>query len=43
MMYSFRNIDSYIPKEYERVGALKDKLWFEDPKSIDPETSKRVR
>lgn len=43
MMYSFRNIDSYIPKEYERAGALKDKLWFEDPKSIDPETSKRVR
>ena len=42
-MYSFRNIDNYIPREYEKVGALKDKLWFEDPKTIDSETGKRVR
>lgn len=42
-MYSFRNINNYIPREYERVGMLKDKRWFESPNEFNEETGRKER
>lgn len=30
-MFNFRNIDSFVPGKFERIGELKGKRWYSDP------------
>lgn len=41
-MFSFRNIDEFIPKKFEKMGMLRGKRWYVNTKDDFPDESTRL-